>query len=76
MINPGAAMKAMGLFKDFGRNHPKVTSFLQKAYQDGVPEGTVLELRIKRPGEEEQVTNMKVLPSDVEMIKQLSELKK
>lgn len=76
MINPASAMKAMGLLKEFGKNHPKVTAFLQKVHQDGVPEGTVLELKIQRPGEEAQVTNMKVLPSDVEMIRQLSELKK
>ena len=76
MINPAAAMKAMELLKEFGKNHPKVTAFLQNVYQGGVPEGTVLELRVRRPGEEEIVTNMKVLPSDVEMIRQLSELKK
>ena len=76
MINPAATMRALGLLKEFSKNHPKVTTFLQKIHEDGVPEGTVLELRVRRPGEEEQVTNMKVLPSDVEMLQKLSELKK
>ncbi|MBO5574469.1 MAG: hypothetical protein J5947_09530 [Clostridium sp.] len=76
MFNPAQAMKAMGLVKEFGKNHPKVSAFLQKMHEDGIPEGTVLELRITRPGGEEQVTNMKVLPSDVELIRHLSELKK
>jgi len=49
---------------DFQANHPKVAKFLQIEFGKGLPEGSILELKIQRPGEEEKVGNLRVLAED------------
>ena len=74
-MDPGAALKLMGELKRFQRDHPKVTVFGQKVLAEGIPEGSVIEMSITRPGEETITANLKVLPEDVKMMELLRELK-
>ena len=57
--------------KRFQENHPKVSRFLKLEFWRGLPEGTVLELRIKKPGEKELVSNMKLCPDDIKLLQKL-----
>ncbi|MBF1269529.1 MAG: hypothetical protein HXM92_08650 [Oribacterium parvum] len=41
-------------------------------FSKGLPEGSILELKIMRPGEEEKVSNMRVLPDDVSFVKKIT----
>ena len=49
---------------NFKKNHPKVAKFLAIEFGKGLPEGSILELKIMRPGEEEKVGNLRVLAED------------
>ena len=42
----------------------------------GLPEGTVLELTVTKPGEEPVTTNMRITAEDLELIQELSEIMK
>lgn len=74
MINPATMMKLMGAKNKFTENHPKFVAFLSAVLGRGIEEGTVIELTVTRPGEEPVTTNIKVLQSDLELMKQLKEL--
>ncbi|MCI5872678.1 MAG: hypothetical protein PUJ55_03895 [Clostridiales bacterium] len=74
MMNPASMMKIMNAKNKFTENHPKFVSFLNKVFSMGVTEGTVIEITVTRPGEEAITTNMKVLQSDLDLMKELQEL--
>ena len=63
-MNPMELMQFSRDLDDFQANHPKVAKFLQIEFVKKLPEGTILELKIQRPGEEEKVTNLRVKPED------------
>ena len=63
-MNPMEMMQFAKDWDNFKRNHPKVARFLSIEFGKGLPEGSILELKIIRPGEEERISNMRVLPED------------
>ena len=73
-INPLNLMKLGGLKKRFEKGHPKLFRFLGAVIAPGLPEGTVLELTVTKPGEEPVTTNMKITAEDLELIKEISEI--
>lgn len=76
MINPSSMMKLMNAKNKFTGNHPKFVAFLNAVFSRGVTEGTIIEITVKRPGEEALTTNMKVLSSDLELLDEMKELAK
>ena len=74
MMNPAAMMKIMNASKKFKKNHPKLINFFQVVFQSGLPEGTVLEITVTKPGEEPMTANMKVLESDLELMEELKNM--
>jgi len=48
-----------------------VAKFLAIEFGKGLPEGSILELKIIRPGEEEKVSNMRILPEDQNFLSKL-----
>ena len=53
MINLAAVMKVLNERKTFLDNHPEIYAFIKKEFGDrGLCEGDLLEIAIKRPGEE------------------------
>ena len=74
MMNPAAMMKLMNAKNKFTENHPKVVSFLENVFSRGVPEGTIIEMTVTRPGEEPITTNMKVKQSDLDLLSEINEL--
>ena len=63
-MNPMEMMQFAKDWDNFKRNHPKVARFLSIEFGKGLPEGSILELKIMRPGEEEKVSNLRVLAED------------
>lgn len=74
MVNPASLLRAKKAFDQFKANHPKFTSFFSVTLKGGVPEGTIIEISVTRPGEEPITTNMKVSASDIELFKELKDL--
>ena len=64
-------MSAIGTFRS---NHPKFAEFMSRFIKGGVPEGSVIEITVTRPGEEPVTTNMRVQQSDLELIRQLGDM--
>lgn len=74
-MNPAGMLKFMEAKKKFDQNHPKFGLFLKNVIGNGVPEGTVFEIKVTKPGQQEMITNLKVTESDLELIQTLKEMR-
>lgn len=74
MMNPADIMKIMNAKNQFEANHPKFFAFLKAVFQRPIQEGTIIEITVKRPEEEAITTNLKVLQSDLELLKELQNM--
>ena len=74
MINPAIAMKLMAAKNAFTKNHPKFVSFVTMVFGSGIPEDTIIEITVTRPGEEPITTNLKVQQSDLDLVQELQSL--
>lgn len=74
-MNPAALMKIMGLKNKFESEHPRFAAFIGDLFKMGVTEGTVIEITLTRPDGSTATTNMKVKPSDIELVNELKNLK-
>ena len=75
MINPAMIMKIMNMKNTFTNNHPKFVAFINAMFiKSQITEGTIIEIRITKPGEEPVETNLKVQASDLELVNELKDL--
>lgn len=74
MMNPASIMKLMNAKNKFTENHPKFVAFLGAVFSGGIPEGTIIEITVTKPGAEPITTNMKVKQSDLDLVQELQEL--
>ena len=72
--NIGNIMKITGAWNTFKSNH-QVPAFCQAVSRKGLKEGSIIEIAITTPEGEKIETNLKVKDSDLELLKQLSDLK-
>ncbi|SCW72436.1 hypothetical protein SAMN02910400_02067 [Lachnospiraceae bacterium C10] len=75
MVNPASIFKLKSAFGQFQANHPKVVSYFQTVFGSGVPEGSVIEITVTKPGAQPITTNLKVSASDLELVNTLKDLK-
>ena len=75
-FNPATLIKLMGAKNKFTQNHPKFESFVKAVFlgHGSIPEGTIIEISVTRPGEEPITTNLKVQQSDLELVEELKAL--
>lgn len=74
-MNPQNMMQLFSTFNTFKNNHPKVVSFASHFINGGIPEGTIIEMTVTRPGEESVTANMKVTESDISLFESLKGMK-
>ena len=74
-MNPASLMKMMTLKNKFEKNHPKFFAFLNAVFSRPIEEGTIIELTVKRPGEEAITTNISVTADDIEMFNELKNIR-
>ena len=76
-VNPMMLMKIMNLKDKFTQTHPKFEAFVRTVLMGGgIVEGTVIEMTVKKPGEEPVTTNLKVQKSDLELVEEIKNLGK
>ena len=75
MMNPQGMMQFLSALNTFKNNHPKFASFIELVIRGGLPEGTVIEITVTRPGEDAITANMKVQQSDIELMQTLKDMK-
>lgn len=74
-MNPGNMMQFLQAFNRFQGEHPRFISFLKYVATGGIPEGTVIEVTVQKPGEEPVTSNIKVTQSDLELFESLKNMK-
>lgn len=74
-MNPAGIMQFMSAINTFKSNHPKFAQFMGLVVKGGVPEGSIIEVTVTRPGEEPITANMKVLQSDLDLFNSLKDMK-
>ncbi len=73
-MNPQAMMQMLSALNTFKSNHPKFAGFIGMLVKSGIPEDSIIEITVKKPGEEPMTTNMKVLRSDLELLSSLKNM--
>lgn len=74
-MNPTDIFKFKGMWDDFTKRHPKFPLFLQAVAQNGITEGTILEVQIKNPDGKEFASNLKISKEDLELFQKLKEMR-
>lgn len=74
-MNPASIMKIMSAKNKFAANHPKFVAFLSAVFSKEIEEGTIIEITVRRPGEDKMTANIKVQQSDLELLRELKELR-
>ena len=67
-------MKIAQMKNTFEGTHPKAVAFVKDLARTGLSEGSVLEIKLTRPDGSEATTNLKVQPSDVEMLNEIKNM--
>ncbi len=75
-MDMGVMLKLMTAKNKFEKNHPKFFSFVKAAFGNGVEVDSVIEITVKKPSGEVLTTNIKVCPSDLELLDSLKSLGK
>lgn len=73
-MNPMALMKIKGMLDKFKQNHPKVPLFFNAASM-AIDEGSIIEVNVTTSTGKNLCTNMKVTADDLDMVRQLTNLK-
>ena len=64
-------MKIKGLWDEFSSRHPKFPMFLNAVMQNGITEGTIIEIQIQKPDGKEYTTNHKITNEDLKLFETL-----
>lgn len=59
----------------FQGTHPKFVAFLKDVFSSGIPEGSIVEISVTKPGMEKVTTNIRVQQSDLELFNSMKDLK-
>lgn len=73
-INPLKLLQLQEAWTQFKKNHPKFPLFLTAVSKHGIREGSVMEIKVTTPEGREITANLKLTPSDMELIEQLKEM--
>ena len=73
-MNPASLMKMMTMKAKFEKNHPKFIAFLQTVFSRQIEEDTIIEITVKRPGEDAVTANISVTKDDIEMFNEMKTL--
>lgn len=72
--NPTAIFQIMNLWNRFKNNHPKFPKFMAAAYQNGMKEGSIIEITITTADGQTMNSNLKISADDMELMEQLRSL--
>ena len=72
--NPAAFFQLMNFWSPFKENNPKFPKFLSAVTQNGIKEGSIIEVRVTTAAGESFDSNLKITADDMEMIEQLKNM--
>ena len=74
-MNPMQLLQIRNLWNGFTSRHPKFPKFMNAVYQNGLCEGTVMEIQIRTPDGKEFASNLKVTKEDLELDQQMRSMR-
>ena len=74
-MNLSNLMQFQKLWRDFTSRHPKFPLFLNAVSQNGITEGTIIEIQIKQPDGKEYASNLKIAKEDMELFQAMNSMK-
>lgn len=75
-MNPMALLQFQEAWNKFKTNHPKFPLFMSAVAKEGIRENTVIEVSVTTPEGKSYHANVKLTPSDMELIELLKSLNK
>ena len=72
--NPASILQLMNIWSRFQNNHPKFPKFLTAVYQNGLKEGSIIEINVTTADGQSLNSNLKLNAEDMELIAQLKNL--
>ena len=73
-LNPLHILKIKSILNDFRTRHPGFARFIKAIRKKGLPQGSVLEVKITFPEGQTMETNIRVSEEDLELLRTLSDL--
>lgn len=67
-MNP---LALLGIMKRLETAHPKAASFVRNELMTGLPEGTIIEMTVTKPGSEPKTTNIRITQDDLAALNEL-----
>lgn len=74
MFNPAKLLQFRNDWTAFQGRHPKFVSFLVAVVQSGVPEGSIIEMKVTTPDGKEMESNMRLSQEDIDFVKGFKDL--
>ena len=68
LMNPFALL---GIMKRFESAHPKAAAFVRNELMTGLPEGTIIEMTVTKPGAESRTSNIRITQDDLEALNEI-----
>ena len=72
MVNPAALLSFKKKWDEFSGRHPKFVAFLGALKNQGMAEGSVIDMKVTMPNGEVFQSNIKLTAEDIELIKGLA----
>ncbi|MDD6812313.1 MAG: hypothetical protein PUD93_10675 [Lachnospiraceae bacterium] len=72
--NPAAIFQMMNIWNKFKQNHPKFPKFMTAVYQNGIKEGSIIEINVTTADGQSLNSNLRISAEDMELIEQLKNL--
>ena len=73
-LNPLQILKIKSILNDIRTRHPGFVRFIKAIRKKGLPQGSVLEVKITFPEGQTMETNIRVSEEDLELLRTLSDL--
>lgn len=72
MVNPAALLTFKKKWDEFSGRHPKFVSFLGALKNQGITEGSIIDMKVTMPNGEVFQSNIKLTHEDIELIRGLA----
>ena len=72
MVNPAALLTLKKKWDVFSGIHPRFVSFLGALKNQGITEGSIIDMKVTMPNGEVFQSNIKLTPEDIELIRGLA----
>ncbi len=64
----------LGIVRNLEEAHPKAAAFVRNELMTGLPEGTIIEMTVTKPGAEPKTSNIRITQEDLEALSKIKEM--